>query len=106
MAVTMNYTTFHITNEKMFKMAKGRIRQTEELTYFLTMAATQRCERRTSLSLRVFSASVVCAKHRASWPFCKQTMASCYGLRMGNDLVLSKYEELSDQSMIFVFAMT
>ena len=31
MAVTMNYTTFHITNEKMFKMAKGRIRQTEEL---------------------------------------------------------------------------
>ena len=24
----------------MFKMAKGRIRQTEELTYFLTMAAT------------------------------------------------------------------
>ena len=64
MAVTMNYTTFHITNEKMFKMAKGRIRQTEELTYFLTMAATQRCEWKTSLSLRFFSASVVCAKHR------------------------------------------
>ena len=64
----MNYTTFDITNGKMFKMTKGRKWIAEELTCFLTMAANQRCERRTSLSLRFFSVYVVCAKHRASWP--------------------------------------
>ena len=61
-AVTMRYTTFDITNEKMFKMTKGNNWIGKILT---------RCD-----SLRLFSASVVCAKHRASWPFCKQTMAS------------------------------
>ena len=54
-AVTMNYTTFDITNEKMFKMTKGRSPKKKVATYFLTMAATQRCGWRTSLSLRVFS---------------------------------------------------
>ena len=54
-AVTMNYTTFDITNEKMFKMTKGRSPKKKVATYFLTMAANQRCEWRTSLSLRVFS---------------------------------------------------
>ena len=29
------------------------------------------------LALRFFSVYVVCAKHRASWPSSKQTMASC-----------------------------